>query len=450
MSKHRLPYPMILALIAAGSITQPLCASGFQLREQSAALQGTAFAGASAGAQDISSTFFNPATLSLFSGNTVEVSGTYIGVYMDLDNAQGTRAPNFQPGTQPIASGGTNLPNAVNQPVVPSLYAGWTLSDTLSVGFSVNAPFGFITNYPSNFVGRYYGLETNLKIIDVAPMVSLKLNKDWSVGLAFVARNAKATLSEGVDFGAVANGAGAPAVAPGSADGTATLTGSSWSYGFKAGVTWQATDSLRFGVGYQSADNVKISSGNVAYSGVPAILASTFTNGTATTTLSLPATASAGFTWDINRSFSLQGEAAWTGWSTFKTLDIKFASGVPDAIDQEYWKNTMFYSLGGIWKLNDQWSLKAGFAVDQTPVPDAYRSPRIPDSNRTWYSLGAAWNASKAWTFDAGVTRVVAPAVTMNLTSGNVPTDPNYYKGNLSGTYDVGATVVALSARYRF
>ena len=449
MFKHRLPHPMILALIAAGSLTQPLCASGFQLREQSAALQGTAFAGASAGAQDISSIFFNPATLSLFPGTNVELSATYIGVHMDLKNAGATRAPSFEPNQQAIAGGVGDLPNAVNQPIVPSLYLGWTLGEAVSVGLSVNAPFGFITNYPDNFVGRYYGLETNLKIIDIAPVMSVKLGKEWTVGAAFVARRSTAVLSEGVDFGGVAATQGVPGTAGGVADGKATLSANAWSYGYKVGVTWQAADTFRIGAGYQSADNVKFS-GSVAYSGVPAALASVFSNGGGSTVLNLPSTASIGFTWDITRDFSLQGEAAQTGWSTFKTLDIKFASGNPDEIDPENWKNTTFMSLGGIYKTSDQWAFKAGVASDQTPVSDAYRTPRIPDANRTWVSLGTAWSPSKATTVDFGVTKVIAKSVTLNLVSGTTPASPNYYKGNLSGSYDVGATVVAISVRHKF
>ena len=449
MFKTRLPHPMILALLAAGSLTQPLCASGFQLREQSAALQGTAFAGASAGAQDISSIFFNPATLSLFPGNNLEVSGTWIGVHMDLSNAGASRAPSFEPGQQAISGSGASLPNAVNQPIVPSLYAGWSVSEAVSLGLSVNAPFGFVTNYPDNFVGRYYGLQTNLKIIDIAPVLSVKLGKDWTAGAAFVARRSTAVLSEGVDFGGVAATQGVPGTAGGVADGMATLTANAWSYGFKLGLTWQAADNFRIGAGYQSADNVKFN-GSVAYQGVPAAMASVFANGGGSTTLNLPSTASIGFTWDVSHDFSLQGEAAFTNWSCFKTLDIKFASGNPDEIDQENWKNSSFMSLGGIYKTSDRWALKAGLAYEQTPVPDAYRTPRIPDANRTWVSLGTAWSPTKATTVDLGVTRIFCKAVTMDLMSGNSPASPNYYKGNLSGSYDVGATVVAVSVRHRF
>ena len=55
----------LLTLTAVGTVLvcSDALASGFNLKEQSAAAQGNAFAGATAGAEDISYSFFNPAGL---------------------------------------------------------------------------------------------------------------------------------------------------------------------------------------------------------------------------------------------------------------------------------------------------------------------------------------------------------------------------------------------------
>jgi long-chain fatty acid transport protein len=423
-------------------------ASGFQLREQSAPLLGTAFAGASAG-QDLSSIFFNPAALSLFPGVQVEANATWIGVFMNLTGATATRAPAFHASNRAI-DGPQDLPNAVNQPVVPALYASWALGDAWSLGFSLNAPFGLITNYPDNFVGRYYGLKTDLKTIDLAPMLSYRANKAWTFGVAFVARKADATISQAMDFGAIGNEAAIPGMVPGGNDGLATLTGSCWAYGYKLGTTYQLSDTLRFGLGYQSAATLKIN-GQVAYAGVPAVFAPTFVNGGAKTEVDLPATGSLGFTWEASKAFSLLGEAAWTGWSTFKELRVSFDGGaLPDSVTAEHWGNTWFLSLGGVWKVTSKLSLKAGVAHDQTPVGDGHRTPRIPDADRTWLSAGAAWALSPTTSVDVGLTRIVGKSASLNLMSGSSPAADNFYRGNLTGTYDVGATLGAISLRHRF
>jgi long-chain fatty acid transport protein len=442
MCKRILP---VLALILAWAPSAG--ASGFQLREQSASEQGDAFAGASAGAQDISSMFWNPAAMALFDGTQVFLGGSYIKATMDLSGASGTRAPGFQPGNLPI-SGGPDLPNAVNQPVVPALYVARRLSEQWSVGLSVNVPFGLVTNYPGDFVGRYYGLETSLKTYDIAPAVAWK-NDAWTLGLALVARKAEATITNAVDFGAIGNSMGVPGFIPGGSDGTASLSGDCWSYGYKLGATWAATPDLRFGVGYQAQTTLDVK-GFVGYQGVPGAFAASITDSDAEARIKLPATASAGATWQLTPTFSLAGEIAWTGWSCFNELRVTFASGQADDVTEENWKDTMFYSLGAIWKVSPQWSLKGGLAYDRSPVDNQSRTPRIPDSDRTWISVGAGWAADPRTSIDLGLTQIFAPNVNVGLTSGNVPTDPNYYRGNLTGVYKVGITIVALSVRHQF
>ncbi|NTV73323.1 MAG: transporter, partial [Holophaga sp.] len=141
------------------AIASTASASGFLLREQSASGLGNAFAGASAGAPDISSLFWNPAVLPLFPGGEVSVSGSWIGIHMDLSGAAGTRAPVFQPASRTI-SGPPDLPNATSQPILPGIYAHWALNGKVHLGLSVNVPFGLVTNYPDTFIGRYHGLRT--------------------------------------------------------------------------------------------------------------------------------------------------------------------------------------------------------------------------------------------------------------------------------------------------
>jgi len=443
---HR--YLPVLALILAGALAPQAQASGFQLREQSASSQGNAFAGASAGAQDISSMFWNPATMSLFDGTQVFAGATYIGVHMDLSGANGTRAAAFDPSVSQI-SGGPDLPNAVNQPTVPALYVTWAASKDLSLGIAVNAPFGFITNYPDSFIGRYYGLETNLKIIDITPSISYKVNQDWAIGAAFIARKCTATLSNAVDFGAIGAANKLPGFTPGQEDSKATLTGDCWAYGFKVGATWQATHDLRFGLGYQAATTLNVK-GNVGYSSIPALLSSEVQNGAASASVDLPATASLGLTYDASPTVSFQGELAWTGWSRFQQLVVNFANGAPSDVTNENWNNTWFGSVGVIWKVTPTTSLKAGLAYDEAPVGDGHRTPRIPDANRDWVSIGAGHAFTKDFTMDVGLTQVFASTVNLALQSGDTPSSPNFFRGNLTGSYKVGATVASVSARYRF
>ena len=39
-------------------------------------------------------------------------------------------------------------------------------------------------------------------------------------------------------------------------------------------------------------------------------------------------------------------------------------------------------------------------------MTDAYRTPRIPDGDRTWVSMGASYAFSKSFTVDFGYTHI--------------------------------------------
>ena len=57
----------------------------------------------------------------------------------------------------------------------------------------------------------------------------------------------------------------------------------------------------------------------------------------------------------------------------------------------EDWDDVWFFALGATWKPNAQWTVRAGAAFDQSPIPDSTRSPRIPGEDRTWIALGAKY-----------------------------------------------------------
>jgi long-chain fatty acid transport protein len=383
-----------------------------------------------------------------FQGTQFIIGGTYLGITMDLNSATGTRAPNFQPSQQPISGPGT-LPNAVANPVIPGIYLSYAATSDLNLGLTVNVPFGLQTDYPDNFVGRYHALKTDLQIIDVNPNISYKVTPEFAVGAAFVARKTDAELTSAIDFGAIGAAKGIPNSVPGGADGFVSLKGSLWSYGFKAGFTYQPADNFHLGVGYQGAITLKVD-GQVSYQNVPSLFQSVFFNGGGKADVNLPDTASIGAVWDVSKDFSLAAEAARTGWSRFKELRVRFASGAPDSVTDEKWNDTWFFSLGGTWKLDSAWTLRAGLAYDQTPIPDAYRTPRIPDGNRTWVSVGVGYAVSKSTAVDFGYTHIFAKDSSLGLTSGTDPNGNNFFRGNLTGSYQIGANLVGLQLRYAF
>ncbi len=291
-------------------------------------------------------------------------------------------------------------------------------------------------------------------------------------------RRARAEFSSGVDIGYqgsallqslnVAN----PGFAPGAQDGRVDVNGSGIAYGTKLGLTFDPTASFHMGLGYQSEvrETVKGTAvfsvpGSVpplvgsllAQGGVAASAGLALTNGATNTPVSaliiFPSTLSLGMTWDMTGAVTLAAEIAQTRWSTFKELRIKFADPAtqPDAVTTENWKNSMFYALGATWHPGKVWTYRAGLALDTTPVPNATRTPMIPDSDRTWVSFGASYQINKAWSLDAGYSHLFCRNATVGLQGGSNPlAQTQFYGGNLSGTYKNSIDVLAVAARCRF
>lgn len=488
-----------LTLVAAAAFAPRAQASGFQLREQSPLSQGNAFAGVSAGTGDVSAMFFNPAVMTQFEGWQFSFGGTYVGLDVKLTDMSASRTPALQAlGFQSAPVTGSNL-NTISGPashgnsgvsaVLPAFNVMYSVNKDLKLGLSLNVPFGLTTEYDANWIGRYHGLKSDLKTIDIAPSLAYRVNDQFSFGVAFVARMAEAELTNSVDYGTalalkvgsglaaaglstvspgpgqnspvanIAMGApnatfGTPGYAiPGAWDGKAGLKGDGWGYGWKAGFTWQPTKDFRLGGAYSAAMTMTLK-GDASFE-FPAAMPATdlaalngagLRNGGGEADMALPATASLGFDWQATPAFSLQGEVAQSTWSRFKELRVKFDTGAPDSVTAENWRDTWFYSLGGTWKVNQAWTVRGGVGFDQGAVDDNHRTPRIPDNDRKWLSVGASYTFSKKVTLDLGYTHLFIQDAKINLPGTGDNTTRGSLKANMKATIDI----LGASLRYSF
>lgn len=467
-----------LALLVAGSFAPSALASGFQLREQSPSAQGNAFAGVTAKGSDISTMFFNPATMTAFEGFQFVLGASSVAPKAELSGASGTRATYSGPLAPFAPFGGTTItgptthPDAANDAVLPNLYVMWSVSKDFKLGLSINAPFGLVTEYQSTFVGRYHALKSDLKTVDVALNAAYRLHPTLSVGASVIYRKVDAELSNAVDFGQIAflglaqigNPAYtnfAPSSVASSFDGKATIKGDTTVTGFKLGLTYEPMDTLHLGLSYHGATKPKVE-GTVHYE-YPTLAAplaaalqavvnaptAKLIDGTATAEVELPDTTSLGVSWDVTPSVSLGFEASRTGWSKFKELRVKFGSGQADSVTDENWRNTMYYSLGANWKVSEALLLRVGVAKDQGAIEDTYRTPRIPDGDRTWLSAGLSYAFSKSFGLDFAYTHITVKDGPLELKAGTYG-NSNFFRGNLSGTFKNSIEIMALAAHFSF
>ena len=118
----------------------------------------------------------------------------------------------------------------------------------------------------------------------------------------------------------------------------------------------------------------------------------------------------------------------------------------PDDVTRTRWHSTFFASLGVEFRADDRWTVRAGTAFDESPVPSSTREPRIPDAGRIWLSAGASYRLSDSTDFKLTLARLFNLHSRVNLS----PAQPgNALRGSLSGTTDSYVNVFGLQVTYR-
>lgn len=423
-------------------------AAGYALREQSPSAQGNAYAGATAGGDELSLMFFNPAALGGIDKAQLQAVTTAVLPRSELSNAAGSTIVRT-----PIGGTGHNSDIAADA-VLPAFYAAAPLPGRVTLGVGVNVPFGLETNYPDEWVGRYHAVKSELKTVNINPAIAWRAT-DWlSLGGGFQAQYADGTLTNAIDFGTIGTAAGVPGAIPAQQDGFSRLHGDDWAYGWNAGLIVEPLAGTRVGVAYRSEIKHTLR-GEVDFvgddDGIANILrrgTGAFTNTNASLDLTTPASLSIGLHQDLTPKLALLAEAQWTDWSVFDQLTVKFDNpNQPDNVTEEEWHDAWFFALGTTYAATDELTLRAGVALDQSPVDDKYRTPRIPDENRYWLSVGAGWKPAAWLDLDAALTYIWLKDSDVDLKAAD---QGNTFRGNLQADYDSDIVLVGLSARIRF
>ncbi len=423
-------------------------ASGYALREQSAVGQGTSFAGVTARGDDPTMLFFNPASMAWLPGMQAAVVGSGIWPYSEARSGLASR--NRLIGGSPIT--GSLGGDAAFDALVPALYGTAAVGEQWRVGLSVTIPWGLVTKYPTDFIGRYHALTSSLRSIDIAPAISWKPLPNLALGAALVIQYADARLSNAVDFGAIGalSGLGRFGLLPGTRDGRATVSGDDTSVGWQLGVQWEPLAGTRLGISFRSAVFHELR-GDATFQGVPAPLnlSPQFAGTGARAKLTTPEVLSIGISQRLNDRWTLLGEADWTNWSRLRDLIVQFDNGRAASVTEEHWRDSWFLALGAEYRATQALTLRAGFAYDQTPVPTETRTPRIPDADRYWLSIGASYQIMRNVTLSAGYTHIFADDAKVSLRDGG-PGSSDFLRGNLDLNYRASVDILAVQARFTF
>ncbi len=176
----------------------------------------------------------------------------------------------------------------------------------------------------------------------------------------------------------------------------------------------------------------------------------------------MPDTLTVGLRQGIGDRFTLLAGVEWSNWSRIDTARLYQPNGAAATILANpvifpfRYVDGWFYSLGGEYKLDPAWTVRAGIAYEKSPIEDNTRTARIPDNNRIWYSVGASYKppSTKGLTFDLGYSFIDVkntPICMGPAALGGCPSNPwSSTTSSYVGTVDAYVNIVSVGLRYQW
>ncbi len=407
----------VIMFLALGSFNSIAHASGYGVFTQGAAALGQADS-VVAHTDGPSTLFFNPALMNKLPGTQVELGTTLL-----------------MPTRTYTAPDGITTASTQDTVFTPStFYLTHAFNDKISAGLAVFNPFGLGTDWGNDwggaYGGKYLATKSELTTWDINPAFSYRILPTLSVAAGLDIVLLDATLESKKPSTAY----GLP---PGF-DIAQKFTGSGNGVGYNFGLALELPYDISFGASYRSQVTIDVD-GDFTADVLPLSVGGK-------TTVKLPQQVFAGVAYKPTDRIALEAGMRWEDWSSFQQLQIQFAPngyGLTSTLSPRDWHSTYAFNLGGTFKINDTFSLMAGYLHGWNPVPDSTLEPSIPDSDTNLYTFGGEARFS---------------GVTVALAYGYQAQSDRFKGANLSdagtgagtGTYSSYLHLVGLSLGYKF
>lgn len=471
-----------LALLGGVMAVGPVQAGGFSTPTFGAPGWGRAFGGGSLFKNDPSSAYNNPAAMAFIEQPVAQMTVDYArikvkysGQAYDYAGNPVTRTPVDADGFPEIGNNTLATGDGGQGGFTAWLPTGFMvipIGDRFAFGLSQVVPQGMRTTWDEDSKFRDFAVDTKIETVGLTGSLSFKVRDDFSIGGGVIVQRSQGFVSQNIDLLAAAaesdSDLGAVDFPAGVGGALMRVKVDNVSAGWFTGIVWKPTPQDSLGLNYHAKIKNKMTgkyniradqfsynlmtqpspfggTGTLVDEAYPGL--KLFPDGAhASTQLDIPATAAFDWVHQFNDRLTLGVSAMWTQWSSFKDLTLKSGDITIVSIPYNY-RDAWMYSLGGDYKLTDEWTLRAGVAYDQTPTRNSTRDPRIPDGDRYFTALGLGYDikAIPGLSVDAAYSHQFVQKV--NLKTKNV----NRLGGaSLDGEAESSGDVVSVSATYQF
>ena len=398
-------------------ITQAL-AGGYAIPYQSAKAVGLGNA-LTASVTDPSAVYSNPGALSEVEGSQILASLSYVNVVSSVTNS------------------GRKSANTQDDHFIPTLFASHHLANTdITLGIGLYAPFGLATSYDSAEFTRFAAVGSELRTFYVTPAFAWRVHPTVSFGLGLSFIHSSALFSRALFLG------------PGT-EGTIKITGTDQSYAVNVGVLLKPHERLKLGLSLRGGTELEFDGARVRVVTPAGARQKARAKGTE---IPLPPVVSVGIDWQIDRDWSLYFVHDFTHWSEFRNLKARFTpallgGALPGLAIEQNWKNTSTLRFGTSYRIHENWVLRGGVVLDESPIPGQTLGPSIPGADTLTLNSGLGWQW-RDWKADVGYAAIFSKSRRVNNTvleaNGASTLTPGHDK---YATFD---NFISVSIGYRF
>lgn len=401
-------------------------AAGYQLNEFSANGLGRSFAGLGVVGDDLSALGYNPAGMTLVKYSGVQAGLALTEIAAKAKSEYGTdKMDYFVP--------------------LPSLVGQYNVNDKLFIGAGVYVPYGLSTSYKHDSHAATQSVngtrKSELEVIDGNLSIAYRFDNGLSLGASGIIRHIEGQLTSNVNK------------LPGGLYNDFRVKG--WSHTYQLGAMYEFNKDSRIGLSYR-AKSTQHTHGKHYISTSDPVWAQIYEQMGLVGKFKSMSDPELPTSWILSgyhkfapkwgTSFSVK----YIQWHRFSVFPGK--SSWPGLIakngrtDVEYrWKDAWTFALGQDYYLNDNWTLRAGLAWDQSPTPsNTYRTNRIPDSDRIWASAGFSYMLGNH-EFDFGYAHVF---MMHGRVRNNNENDAQYH--DLQAKYHNHSNMLAFQYQYKF
>jgi long-chain fatty acid transport protein len=344
-----------LALLGANQAL----AGGLWLSEYNQPTQGRAGAGEEAGNGDASDAFFNPASMSRHTESQLMVAGGLVLPQVEFDVDRGSALNGDGDG----GDAGGLTPSA-------SVFYSRPINDTWSVGISGLALTGSALDYDDDWVGRFEAQDVTLVVIGAIPSVAFKATDKLSLGFAVPVMYSNLELDIAVPNLASPGDGDGEGKAKIDGDDVQVAVSLSFHYQFSERTAIGGRASSKFEFDYDGNIDAK-------YLGQVGV----------NTELTLAALARIGLSHEFNDRWSGYATLGWDDWSEMN--EVILSGDNNGVVLPRDWHDTYHSALGVDYRLDNQWTLRAGMSYDTSPTNKNDRTADMPIDEQFRYAIGA-------------------------------------------------------------